>query len=406
MISKTIITITTIVTLMLQQNCFANTFSGRIELGLNATNATQSFLDSGTGILRFDDNNAKLFQGVLQHKARPFSGFTTTLVANAYADGEEHLGFTQAFVEYKPLSPKQIKFKYRAGFFYPHYSVENTDLGWLSPYTYTQSAINSWIGEEIRIPGLEVSAFSNGRRIRSPWSWELNAGVFKGNDPAGTLLTWRGFSYHDRQSLHHDRVNFAPIPTIVEPYYIETPKWINPFEEIDGRWGFYLGAHLNYQRKTIFKYYYYDNNGDPSAINDIRIYAWDTKFHSFALSHNLSTSTRLLSQVMIGRTDMGPRVVYADFASAYVMLSHKRDEHRYSVRVEYSKVDEDDMYPYDQNDSKTTAITAAWRYQHDANIELGLELHVNTNEAANRVQVGVSPKQDDAQGRLVFAYTF
>lgn len=384
----------------------ANTFSGRIELGLNTTNAITSFQESGTGILRFDEDNLQLFQGLLKHQSRPFSGITTTLVANVYTDGEKHIGLTQAFVEYKPLSPSQIKYKYRAGFFYPRYSVENTDIAWLSPYTYTQSAINSWFGEEMRIPGVEFAAFSNGRRIKSPWSWEVNAGVFKGNDPAGTLLSWRGFSYHDRQALHNDRVNFAPIPTVVDEQSIQSPAWINPFEEIDGRWGFYLGAHVNYQRNTLIKYYYYDNNGDPAALNEIRIYAWDTKFHSLAFSHNISPEIRLLSQVMLGSTDMGPRVVYAEFASAYVMLSYKQAAHRYSIRGEYSTIDEDDLMPLDQNNSNTSALTGAWRYQYSQNIELGTELHINRNKAENRVQLGVPIEQDDTQLRLVIAYQF
>ena len=382
----------------------ANNLTGRIELGLNITNAETSYQNSGTGILRYNDNGIKLFQGMLEYTARPYSGITTTIVANAYSDGEKRIGLTQAFVEYKPLSPNQIRFKARAGFFYPKYSVENTNSGWLSPYTYTQSAINSWVGEEMRIPGFEFAAFSNGRRTRSPWSWEVNAGLFKGNDVAGTLLSWRGFSYHDRQALHHDKVKFAPIPTVTDDIW--TPAFIYPFEEIDGRWGYYVGSHLNYQRNTLFKYYYYDNNGDPSALNDIRIYAWDTKFHSLALSHNINTNLRLLSQVMIGSTNMGPWVVYVDFHSAYIMLSYKFEHHRLSIRAEHSSIDEDDWMPDDQNNSNTSAITGAWRYDYSNSIELGAELHFNKNQADNRAQLGLPTQQNDAQLRLVFAYHF
>jgi hypothetical protein len=382
----------------------ANTLNGRIELGLNTTNATQSYQDFGSGILRFDDTRLTLFQGLLVYQARPANGLTSTIVANAYEDGEQHIGFTQAFLEYKPLSPKQIRYKYRAGFFYPRYSVENTDIAWLSPYTYTMSAINTWVGEEMRIPGLEVSAFSNGRRIKSPWSWELNAGLFKANDPAGTLIAWRGFAYHDRQSLHHDRVNFAPIPSIVDG--IVSPNWIEPFEEIDGRWGYYLGAHVNYQRNTMFKYYYYDNNADSSVFNALRIYAWDTKFHSLALSHNITPSLRLLSQIMIGSTDMGPQVVYADYSSAFVMLSYKSSAHRYSLRAEYSDVSEDDLVPEDQNNFSTRALTAAWRFQYNDKVEIGAELHFNRNSAENRVQLDQVITQNDKQFKWVLAYQF
>jgi len=395
-----------ITSLLLCWSCSALThdFSGRVELGLTSSNSLTSWQDNGTGILRFDDTSLQLFQGFISHTSRPIKGLSTQVIANVYGDGEKHIGLTQAFAEYKPLSPNRLRYKFRAGFFYPRYSVENTSKGWLSPYTYTQSAINSWVGEEIRIAGVEFALFSNGRRFRSPWSWEINAGIFKGNDPAGTLLSWRGWSYHDRQSLHHDRVNFAPLPTIIEG--IITPAWINPFEEIDGRWGGYLGVHLNYQHQTEVKYYNYDNNADPSLFNDIRIYAWDTKFHSLALKHKISPTVELLSQAMVGSTDMGPRVVYVDFYSAYLMLSYKHENHRFSVRLEASAADEDDMLPIDQNNSDTSAITLAWRYAHRNDGEFGIELHANQNEADNREQVSIATDQNDNQIRIVYSKVF
>ena len=384
------------------------TLSGGIEVGANLVDTNTSYQDSGTGILRFSDNGPELFQAWLKYDTALAKSLRLNVIANAYADGEHHLGLTQAFIQYKPLRPNQIKLKYRAGFFYPHWSVENTNEGWLSPYTYTQSAINSWIGEEVRIAGFEIAAFSNGRRLGSPWSWELNAGVFKGNDPTGTLLAWRGFSYHDRQSLHHDRVNFAPATSIVSEDIIDAPPWTDPFEEIDGRWGMYFGGHLNYQRSTLIKYYYYDNNADPAALNEVRLYAWDTKFHSLALSHNIASNLRLLSQIMYGSTDMGPRVVTANYHSAFVMLSYHQNKHRFSGRIEYSQVEEDnsDIVPVDQNDSKTHAFTAAWRYKMDKTLAFGIELHMNKNEADNRVQFTLPTQQSDIQARLVLGISF
>ena len=37
-------------------------------------------------------------------------------------------------------------------------SRENVDPLWQSPYTLTLSSLNTWIGEEVRLAGLDVAA--------------------------------------------------------------------------------------------------------------------------------------------------------------------------------------------------------------------------------------------------------
>ena len=224
----------------------AQTLSGRLELALVDADELTTWQNSGSGILRPESNGLQLQQGFIRAQYDLSSSWSVDTVLNLHEDGNDHLGFTQAFLQYKPLSPSKIKFKSRIGFFYPSLSIENVAEGWLSPYTYTQSAINSWIGEELRTAGAEFSWFSNGRSRRSPWSWETNVGFYKGNDPLGSLITWRGFAMHDRQSLHSDRVNFAAIPTVVSDDFIDAPAWVDPFTEVDGRWGYYIGMHLTH----------------------------------------------------------------------------------------------------------------------------------------------------------------
>ena len=165
--------------------------TGLAQASLVASDQADSFINSDTGILRYDDNGLHLQQALIRVKQDLGSAFTLDLIGNYYPDGDLHWGFTQAQLLYKPLSADKIKWRARAGFFYPKMSLENVDEGWLSPFTYTQSAINSWIGEELRTAGLEFTLYSPGRARRSPWSWELHAAAFKGNDPLGTLISWR-----------------------------------------------------------------------------------------------------------------------------------------------------------------------------------------------------------------------
>ena len=379
---------------------------GIAQLSLVQTDELTSFLNSGTGVLRYDEDGLNIQQFLVSVKTDINSDWGFTGVAHYYGDGDQSLGVSQLFAEYKPLSSSKTRFKARIGAFYPEMSLENVDIGWLSPYTYTNSAINSWIGEELRVVGAEAALFSPGRSRNSMWSWELNAGLYKGNDPAGTVLSWRGFATHDRQSLHHERLEFAPYPSVVRTDRVWHPAWVEPFKEIDGRYGYYLGAHLSYTRKAQLRYYYYDNNADPLAVNDQRLYAWDTQFHSLALQYRFSNGTRFLGQWMTGQSLMGEALVNIDFNANFAMLSHKLDNHRFSLRYDHFEVIEKDDYTIDYNDSHGHAWTLAWRYQYSDKIRYGLEWHENSNWALNRMAFSLETRQTQSQWLAVSEFRF
>lgn len=366
-------------------------------------NAT-SWFDNGTSILAYSESSPNIQQAILRVTDSYPNGLSYKVVANYYQTGKQHLGLTQMQLAYKPLSNDTVRWRARGGFFYPKMSLENVDLGWLSPFTYTQSAINSWIGEELRTLGAELTLYSHGRSRSSAFSWELHGAAFKGNDTLGTLLSWRGFAMHDRQSLHNERVPFSPYPSVVEQDQVFHPAYVEPFHELDSHIGFYLGAHLDHYQKTRFRYYYYDNQADPLALNDQRLYAWRTKFHSFAFQHKFTASTRLISQWMTGSTAMGERAVYANFDAWYVMMSHKINQHRLSIRVDKFKVREDDMLESDKNDSHGQALTIAWRYDINRSWQLGLEHHFSKNNAENRPSVQQATEQNQQQSIAVLQY--
>lgn len=384
----------------------ATEISAVVQANMIQTDDLIGWQEKGTGVLRDDQSGLNLQQALIVVSQDIGSDFNFNVVGNYYQDGEQHLGLSQAQLIYKPLSQSTIKWRARAGFFYPKMSLENVDTGWLSPYTYTQSAINSWIGEELRTAGLEASLYSPGRARRSPWSWEIHAATFKGNDPLGTLISWRGFAMHDRQSLNNDRVKFAPYPTVTTRDGLWHPSWVEPFHEIDGRLGYYLGLHLDYYKKTSMRYYFYDNKANPLAVNDQRLYGWRTKFHSLALQHKLSRSTRLLGQLLTGSSLMGSRFVYIDYDAWYLMLSHKIGSHRLSARYDQFKVREDDVFPWDYNDSDGYGLTFAWRYQWTPNWQLGAEIHLNENSATNRMELNQPIKANQQQSMLVTQFSW
>lgn len=378
--------------------------NGLVQFNYVQADGSSSWLDAGSNILVYSENGFNLQQGIVQVSDDLASGLSYDLVANFYSSGEKHLGMTQAQVVYKPLSNSIIRWKGRVGVFYPSMSLENVELGWLSPFSYTQSAINSWIGEEVRTPGLELSLFSPGRARYSPFSWEVNIGAFKGNDPAGAIITWRGFALHDRQSFFNERIPIAPYPTVIASDGLNHPDYVEPFHEFDGRTGFYLGAHLDFFNQSSFRYYYYDNQADENQVNNEGIYGWRTRFHSIALQHKTAGNSRIIAQWLSGDTIMGKRFVAANFEAWFLMFSHVREEHRWSVRYDQFKVNEDDIFPWDANNSDGKALTLAWRYNLTTAWQVGLEQHINRNTVASRVSLGQEPRVSQRQTLAVLQY--
>ncbi|KXI29416.1 hypothetical protein [Paraglaciecola hydrolytica] len=372
----------------------------------NYVNADQqaSWYAGDTGILAYSHSGANIQQAVLDVSDSFSSGLSYEVVANYYPLGEQNIGLSQALLSYKPLSQDTVRWRARAGLFYPAMSLENTAQGWLSPYSYTQSAINSWLGEELRIAGLEMTLFSPGRVRNSAFSWELHGGLFKGNDPMGAMLTWRGFAMHDRQSLYNEQIPMAAYPSVTGAYRLNHPAYVEPFHEFDGRLGFYVGAHLEYYKQSSVRYYYYDNQADPNQLNAQRIYGWRTRFHSLAMQHQFSANTRAVAQWMSGDTVMGKRYVAADFDAWYILLSHTLGPHRLSARFDKFEVTEDDVFPWDWNDSHGEALTLAWRYDFNAQWQFGLEQHFNRNYAASRLSLKQDPQIEQQQSMAVLQY--
>lgn len=343
-----------------------------------------SFQSWGVSHQRFDNNDIALSQALLSFDTLVTDDWYIHGVFNGYSDGEEKLGFTQLYAKYRPLTANKIKPEVKVGFFYPAMSVENTDIGWLSTHFLSNSAINSWIGEELRTAGIEVSFRKNGRQTRSPWSWKVVGSLYKGNDTTGTLLAWRGFALHDRQSIHDDRINFPPIPGVVNDNGIDAPAWTDPFREIDTNIGFYLGGHLAYKRDTDLRYYYYDNRANPLIVDPDRIYAWQTRFHSLAIRHRISPELTLLSQGLMGSTKMGYDIVDNDFYAAYAALIYTQQSHTYSARLDWYQVVDNDSFMYDPNASRGEALSLHYEYKINDRLSVATEWQTNRGRKANR----------------------
>src|ERR1700733_14412667 len=133
-------------------------------------------------------------------------------------------------------------------------SLENMDMGWASPYTITPSAINSWIGEELRTIGSEGTLKYSGN------SGAVSAigAVYCCNDPAGTLIGDRGWALDDRPTGLLERVRDPDTSLILSGE--SAPARRGKFEPIDGHVGWYAGLRWDVTDIGQLTGWHYDND--------------------------------------------------------------------------------------------------------------------------------------------------
>lgn len=369
----------------------------------------ESWITGGWGNSRFgsQSDGFNLSRAVLEVDIELSQAWSSHVVAQYVPDPQHQLGLTEAYFNYRPLA-KRYQFRMRVGAFYPRFSLENLAIGWSSPYTDNYSGLNAWIGEEIRTFGTEFEIKRPARRFRSKYTMSFIGALYKGNDPAGTLLAWRGFLPHDRQSAINERIKFAPLYSLMTPHLSQQGQFVEPFSEIDARFGYYFGTHIAYLKKHTLRLYWYDNNGDPSVLNTAsQQYAWDTKFWSLAWRSKLTAQTQLILQGMLGNTAMGEsRGVDNDFNSWFIMLSHRWQSYRVSGRVEQSKVMDKDAWYFDPNQSSTKAVTFRVQKQVLPSLQLSAQWRYLDTQAAFRPPVGRQENEYESQWRITAKYEF
>lgn len=351
---------------------------GLVDLRAVYSDTGESWLDRGLGKQRFADENdgPQLGQAVLEARGQLADTVSGKLVLNAYTDRDSGVDVTEAWLQWKPLPVGGYRFKARAGAFFPAISLENTGPGWTSPWMLSTSAVNTWVGEELRTNGLEFSLGRPGQLHDSPHDVDLVAAVFAGNDPAGALLAWRGWSVGDRITGLTERLPLPDLPIFQPGYYSSTPQapWEEPFREIDHRAGYYAGINYGYNGWFSLQALHYDNNGDPAIAHGGQ-YAWATSFDHLGMRIDLPRDWSLLSQYMTGETSMGsPTLVYADFDAWYLLVSKSHGAHRWSLRYDIFAVHDRDNTANDDNSEHGTSLALDWQYALNTRNTVGLEL--------------------------------
>ena len=222
-------------------------------------------------------------------------------------------------------------------------------------------------------------------RSRSPQELRAVASAFYGNDPAGTLLFWRGWSLHDRQTRLNDRLAMPPSPSWAAGSIVGyEPQTVEPIAEIDHAPGGYAGIEWRYGRRASVQLAYYDNRADPYAFSSGQ-WGWDTRFGISAYKSRCRASGDLSRSGCSGDTRwlIGARpdgtlasmaaLVEDRLAASFAMLTRVvRGKHRVSIRYDDFEVLRREPPPALRSDAGH-AWTAAYRYAPPGRIALGAE---------------------------------
>ena len=387
--------------------------SGFIEGRIVVGSEERSWEDGGLGKLRYgasaDGKTRLLARAEGAVVIEPKFGFDWSGYIALSANGQQRtaIDVTEAFLQYKPAPASAFGFRARAGAFFPPISRENTGLAWTSPYTLTSSAINSWVGEELRTIGGEATVFHRGSDLEIA----VTGAVFAANDPTGTLLAWRGWSLNDRETGLFDRMRLAPI-RIISPSggLAKQASTEKPFHEIDGRPGYYAAFavdHADYGNLTAL---WYDNNADDRAFERGQ-WAWRTKFWSVGYKAEVTDSVDVVAQYMNGSTSLitipapvGP-IVYTDYWSGFLLVSKDWNKHRVSLRAEYFETKDRDIFP-DNNNEHGTALTFAYVLRPTANQRMTLELLQVTSRRPERSFLGLAAHTSELQVQTSYRFFF
>jgi hypothetical protein len=302
------------------------TITGYADLRAVAPTDQTSWLKGGLGKFRYGNNQNVGGEGVAQADLKLDDHFHAVTVLRAEPETPGVVDALETYLRYDDSGGGDFAWSVKGGAFFPTISLENDDLGWTSPYTLTPSAINSWIGNELRTIGSEGT-------LR--WKSDLGTVSLIGaltccNDEAGILIADRGWSMDDRPTGLFERVRLpaATMTLFHGPPYDRTGM----FDEIDGQVGWYLGAAWQMPGIVKLSVTRYDNQGDPAAAtaNDN---AWRTKFWSFGARTQIG-SLVLIAQQLSGYTEIAGNGFTAatKYQSGFLLGSYDMDDWRISLR--------------------------------------------------------------------------
>jgi hypothetical protein len=375
------------------------------DVRLVAVDGEKSWVEGGFGKLRSGSNGdlrirPQLGNVSLVWKPQFTWSLGATIVGSLQGGQRTEAGLSQAYLTYKPMRTTGLAPSARIGLMWPPVSLEHEGADWHVRNSITPSAINSWIGEEVRPLAAEATlvAAPGGHQLRA------TAAVIAANDTAGTLLTFRGWALHDRTTLAFHRQPLPPLGPdwagVQAPY---THPLVDLHRGLAHRPGYY--AKLAWQppvpvRLELFRY---DNRTNPEDVNSDPEWGWHTQFDNLGLVADLGGGAELRAQALTGRTRMGyveegRRWIDNRFRSAFVLLTRPFGPFGLSVRAEaFGTRNRGSWWPAEY-DERGWSATAAGKRDFGRFTGLFEVLHVSSRNELFEER-GLAPRQRQTQAQ-------
>jgi hypothetical protein len=381
-----------------QVDLFApDTISGFLDFRAAAASGERAWNNDGFGKTRF--NGARDGYAVTATLASADLVWRPRLSWNVYGvldgtiqPGQHHMvEVSEGYLAYKS-GPGAWRVTAKAGYYYPEISLEHEGATWRVADTITPSAMNSWVGEEVKVAGAEVSA----SRAFGEQSLGATLGAFGNDDTSGTLLTFRGWALHDLRSTLSGRFPLSRL----SPYMsFRQDQWTESSLELDDRAGYYGRLEYRPTQSSALHVFYYDNGGNRTAVHKLQ-WAWDTKFTEAGARVMVTPDIKLTAQAMHGETYMGfvtPAGIWADvaFNSAYTSAVRQlTDTDKVTVRADWFEVQDRSLVAVDDNNERGWALTAGYSHKlNDKMTFLAEGLHV-WSDRPSRSYAGIPRRID------------
>src|SRR5437762_340823 len=132
------------------------------DLRLVGIDGQESWVDGGFGKLRSGSDgdlrvSPQFGNANLVWKPQFTWSLGATIVGSLQGGERTEAGLTQAYLTYKPMRTTGLAPSARIGLMWPPVSLEHEGVDWHVRNSITPSAINSWIGEEVRPVAAEAT---------------------------------------------------------------------------------------------------------------------------------------------------------------------------------------------------------------------------------------------------------